>query len=103
MAAAQRSPCQLDQNVLGHFDAECSQLSFYNRREAVRNTALCDLAGGDNGCCFQRKRADFQNRRAARRLLGLPQFLLLDHEWDDARAAQFVARMDDAVAASWRS
>ena len=63
----------LDQNVLGHSDAECSQLSFYNRRKAVRNTALCDLAAGsDNGCCFQRKRADFQNRRAARRLLSLP-------------------------------
>lgn len=34
------------------------------------------------------------------RLLSLPQLLLLDHERDDARAAQLITRMDDAVAAS---
>ena len=64
---------------------------------------LCDLAAGrDDRRRAPDKRAHRQQRRAACRLLGLPQLFLSDDERNDARSGELVARMHRTAAAPRR-
>ena len=89
--------------MLGHSNAEGGELALNDRREAVRDPSLCDLAAGrDDRRRAPDKRAYRQQRRAACRLLSLPQLFLSDDERNDTCSGELVARMHRTAAAPRR-